>query len=374
MTGEDPVEELFGFLNDDRVDVRQEAVKIVASLTGYTDNFALFKEHKSVIKDLMSLVADDPLIAHDALSALINLSADAVALRILTSAENGLLYRLLLMTLQPSSILADLCCMLLNNLSKSALVVKMLLPPPCNQSNSNNHATAPSETLLKSTAMLDNLLEVFVKGVDRKYNPHAEYHMLAGVFANISGSPLGASIFLENSVVNDTPRLSSLIPFTEHSNLVRRGGVISCLKNVCFAVVSDKKLVDDRLRILEDVNFLGTVLLPLAGPDEYDDEEMEGMPPELQLLEDAKKREPDAKLRLVLVESLLWLCAHRAGREWLRKNKAYPVLKRLHLWEKDSAVQEGIEKTVDLLMREESALEELADANEENGKKGDTAS
>ena len=84
--------------------------------------------------------------------------------------------------------------------------------------------------------MLDNLLEVFVKGVDKKYNPHAEYHMLAGLFANISGSPQGASFFLGNSSVDGTPRLSRLIPFTEHCNLIRRGGVDSCLKNVCFTV------------------------------------------------------------------------------------------------------------------------------------------
>ena len=74
------------------------------------------------------------------------------------------------------------------------------------------------------------------------------------------------------------------------------------------------------------------------------------MPAELQLLEDSKKREPDSKLRLVLVESLLVLCSPRAGRDWLRRNKAYPILQRLHLAEKDSSVRERIERTVDFLM------------------------
>ena len=45
----------------------------------------------------MALLADDPVIAHDALSVLINLSADPDILQILASTDNSFLYRVLLM-------------------------------------------------------------------------------------------------------------------------------------------------------------------------------------------------------------------------------------------------------------------------------------
>lgn len=78
------------------------------------------------------------------------------------------------------------------------------------------------------------------------------------------------------------------------------------------------------------------------------------MPDELQLLEDNKKREPDAKLRVALVEILLLLTTTRRGREILRAKKVYPVVQKLHLQEKDENVHEVIERLVQMLCREEA--------------------
>lgn len=51
-------------------------------------------------------------------------------------------------------------------------------------------------------------------------------------------------------------------------------------------------------------NLLPSLLLPLAGPEEFDDDDMEKLPTELQYLEPDKQREPIALVRANLVEAL----------------------------------------------------------------------
>lgn len=52
------------------------------------------------------------------------------------------------------------------------------------------------------------------------------------------------------------------------------------------------------------VDILPCLLLPLAGPEEFDDDEMDKLPPELQYLEPEKSREPIAAIRANLLEAL----------------------------------------------------------------------
>ena len=102
------------------------------------------------------------------------------------------------------------------------------------------------------------------------------------------------------------------------------------------------------------VNLLAYLLLPLCGPEEFDSEEQEKMPEEVQLLPPSKKREADPTIRLVLVETLILLSATISGREVLRDNAVYEVIKVLHKVERDDEVKTAIERLVNLLMRDES--------------------
>jgi hypothetical protein len=204
----------------------------------------------------------------------------------------------------------------------------------------------------QGTAMLDNLLEIFVKGDTNVFNKEANFNFLAGVFANISASAQGCMHFLNKSTVDGTSRLSKLVVFTEHSNLFRRGGVISTLKNVCYGVSLEKK----GLEVLLDpeLNLFVYVLLPLMGPEEYEMDEIEGMPDELQFLSNDKKREVDPQLRLMLLEILVALGSERSVREFMRRIKVYEIIKKLHLQESNTKVSEMVEILVNLLMRDES--------------------
>lgn len=111
------------------------------------------------------------------------------------------------------------------------------------------------------------------------------------------------------------------------------------------------------------VNFLPYILLPLCGPEEFDLEEQEKFPDELQLLPPDKQREGDSKIRLMLVETLILLCATRQGREELRNKGVYEIVKVTHKVEPDDEVRVAIERLVNLLMRGEPEEEKIQEIN-----------
>ena len=54
----------------------------------------------------------------------------------------------------------------------------------------------------------------------------------------------------------------------------------------------------------EEVDILPSLLLPLAGPEQYEEQEMEKLPEDLQYLPDDKQRETDPDIRKMLIEAL----------------------------------------------------------------------
>lgn len=115
----------------------------------------------------------------------------------------------------------------------------------------------------KATPYLDNLLEVFTRGY--QHNNSAQFHFLACVFANLSATLEGAMFFMAHSTVDNTPRLNRLLSCTENKDVIRRGGVISTLKNCCFCIELHSV-------VLENDQFLTSILLPLCGNETFDEE------------------------------------------------------------------------------------------------------
>ena len=58
----------------------------------------------------------------------------------------------------------------------------------------------------------------------------------------------------------------------------------------------------------KDVDIATHLLLPLAGPEELSDEDMEQLPLDLQYLPSDKQREPDDTIKELLLEALLQVC------------------------------------------------------------------
>lgn len=71
--------------------------------------------------------------------------------------------------------------------------------------------------------------------------------------------------------------LYRLTPFIQfEGSIVRKGGIVGLLKNICFDSSRHSYL-------LEEIDILPIILLSLAGPDEFNEEENDKFPNELQV-------------------------------------------------------------------------------------------
>lgn len=84
-------------------------------------------------------------------------------------------------------------------------------------------------------------------------------------------------------------RLLSFVEYKE--SIVRRGGIIGTLKNCCFDIENHEWLMSS------EVDIVSYLLLPLAGPEEFTDEENNKLPIDLQYLPETKEREFDPDIR-----------------------------------------------------------------------------
>jgi Domain of unknown function (DUF383)/Domain of unknown function (DUF384) len=196
---------------------------------------------------------------------------------------------------------------------------------------------------------LDRLVATFTR-ID--FNKHQQnLHYLAAIFSNLSQTSTFRSLIAKS----ETRILPRLLPFIHHeSSIIRRGGIAGLLKNICFDSTLHEWLFS------EDVDVLPFILLPLAGPEEFDDETNDKLPIELQYLDASKTREADADIRSMLLESLGQLCATRKGRNYLRDKCAYEILRELHKFEDSNEGDERAlricEDVVDILIKTEDEI------------------
>jgi len=323
----------------------------------------------TIIEDLKRLSEDQHITAHDAFSALINLSDTPPVVEQLCDPD--FLSVIFFTIIDHDSLLADLACMLLSNLTKVDSVVNLCLtasiPPHSSHPTIVQDQSFSARLKKSSNPLMDLFIELFARGDRKQINPHANFDFLASVWANLSASSKGRDYLVgvgpSPTITHEAP-LFQLSPFTEHPSLIRRGGVISAIKNCCFATE-----VHDQLLSPTGFNLLPAILLPLMGPESLDDpQEQEEFPVECQLLGPDKRRESDANLRLILVEALILLATYPAQREIMRKKKVYRIVQILHLAETSENVQESIERLVNLLMRDEAEqqdqIQELDDADQ----------
>jgi hypothetical protein len=94
------------------------------------------------------------------------------------------------------------------------------------------------------------------------------------------------------------------------------------------------------------------------GPEEYADEDTEGMLDELQLLEPDKEREKDVEIMKTHLESLLLLSTTKEAREVLRRVKIYPIIRECHLHVENDDVREACDRVVQIIQRNEEGEEE----------------
>ena len=204
------------------------------------------------------------------------------------------------------------------------------------------------EALGSDETILNQLMDLFVKGQDGAYNKEADYDYLAYVLADLSKHNEIRSYFVTEQDYDGVIPISKLKVFTEHKSQVRRKGVASTIKNVAFDLPSHKSFLSE-----DGLNILPYILLPITGNEEYSEDEMLNMLPDLQLLDPDKKRDDDPAIIQTHVETLTILTSAKESREYLRQVEVYAIIRELHLKVKDEGVQEACERLVQVLARDE---------------------
>jgi hypothetical protein len=226
-----------------------------------------------------------------------------------------------------------------------------------------------TKDLSTSKNALNQLLDCFVKGADSSLNKNADFDYLSYFFADIAKYPEGRAHFIApRKDDNDIIPLTKLTVFTEHKSDIRRRGVASTIKNVCFDTDAHT-----RLMAFDGVNLLPYILLPIMGSEEYSDEDTEGMLDDLQLLPPDKEREKDVEILKTHLDTILLLTTTRGGRDVLRNIKAYPIIRETHLHVNDDDVRDGCDRIVQVIQRDEedegegntSKVQELKEEDED---------
>ncbi|KUJ07414.1 DNA-binding protein-like protein HGH1 [Mollisia scopiformis] len=335
------LEELVEFISHGNTQIRQLAVE---NLVPYSlSQPTVFKTNQLLpIKDLKLLVRDYKQIARDAITILLNLSTDREVLNHLAS-DQEFMNTLLDRVTNPSEPNANLISMLLANLAKYddlKEIISLERPAP-KELSSNNRA-------------IDQLLDLFVKGADGTYNKEADFDYLSYLFADLAKHKEGRKYFLTKQEYDGVVPLTKLTVFTEHKSDIRRKGVASTIKNVAFEVEAHPSFLSE-----DEINILPYLLLPITGNEEYEEDDMLNMLPDLQLLPPDKTRDSNPTIIQTHVETLMLLTTTREGRDIMRDIKVYPIIRETHLQVEDDDVREACERLVQVLMRDEEGEEKV---------------
>ncbi|XP_004618767.2 protein HGH1 homolog [Sorex araneus] len=323
------VTELLPFLAPGaRADLRAAAAQHVLALTGSAAGRALLASRAVGLRALLALAAAPaPAPARDALRALVNLAAEPGLHEQLLAAEPGWPALLLSRTLDPQWPWAEEAAAVLANLSRE--------PAPCAELLAALAAAGPGEPGL----------ELLVRALCTPgYNAHAPLHYLGPLLSNLSQQPAARAFLLDPARCV----VQRLLPLTQYpDSSVRRGGVVGTLRNCCFEHRNHEWLLGP------EVDILPFLLLPLAGPEDFSEEEMERLPVDLQYLPPDKLREPDADIRKMLIEAVMLLTATALGRQQVRDQGAYLILRELHSWEPEPDVRSACERLIQVLIGDE---------------------
>lgn len=206
--------ELFSFLTlNTRLDLKSTALEYVLGMTGSEEGRSFIKRNQDVLRLLLELTTDaQPLISRDAHLALLNLSAvDDVAEHLI---DLEVIPRFLEFLVNPKWTHADKVCMILSNLTRQGKGAEAFVKAVTTDGK-------PS---------LYQLIDIF----DRTgYNKDANFHYLGTVFSNVTQTSTARILFLDRSRCI-IPRL---LPYTQfQGSVIRRGGVVGLLRNLCFEV------------------------------------------------------------------------------------------------------------------------------------------
>lgn len=113
----------------------------------------------------------------------------------------------------------------------------------------------------------------FIETLNTQFLPSSVCLFTGPIFSNITQIAESRDLFCKD----ESGLLNRLLPFMKYDeSIVRKGGTVGLLRNICFDS-------NRHMHLLEDIDILPMLLFPLAGPEEFTDEENDMLPIELQV-------------------------------------------------------------------------------------------
>lgn len=311
---QDPLNEMLEYLKPDaRVDLKHVSLDHMLGLSGSELGVETLIKNDLIMKNIIELTDDKIVeISKTSLLILVNISAHrngaSELLKYKPFNEKNLIEFLITQILNPNKSDADAACMILCNITRLEDELEVCLD-----------AFIPH---------LNELLKVFV---NIEFNSTgSDLNYLSPMFSNLS-----CSYRIRKWLTEPNPYLPiiQLLPFCNYDQShIRRGGAIGTVRNLAFDFEFHEFLLSPSLDLLT------YLLMPLMGNEEYPEDELDLLPITLQYLSKEKRRDPDADIRKMILETLNKLCIKKKYREVLRNNGVYYVLREFHKWEMDPKV------------------------------------
>ncbi|KAM0805992.1 hypothetical protein BDR22DRAFT_906741 [Usnea florida] len=333
------LEELAEFLHHGNTRIRQTAAE---NLLPYSKTQpALFRTAQfTPVKDLKLLVKDYAPIAKDALIILINISNDLDVLGLLAE-DDAFLETLLARITNPKEPNADAISMLLANLSKSPSITRIV---------TLNRTTVPA--LSPSKLAVTQLLELFNKGAEGRYNTEARFDYLAWLFGDLAKDPAFVTYLTTPPSDSSLDPLTTFLPHTTSPSPIRRLGTASLLKNTALLHTDIPYLLQPAASVLPPI------LLPLCSSNQeaLSEEEMDCLPEICQYLGKDHVQEKDVQILKIHLETLFLLSTRGGldGTRLVKESGTYPLIRELHLDVEDEGVRRACERLVDVLMGDDA--------------------
>lgn len=328
----DPLSEIVEFLKPEaRIDLKHISIDHLVGLSATEKGVTSLLKNEQIIQSIIELTGDRVAeIAKNSLLVLVNVSASVIGatelLKYRPSSHKNILELLVKYVLDPQKSDADAACMILSNITRLEDVLEVCLD--------------------SFIPHLNDILNAFVNIDFNKKG--SNLHYLAPMFSNLS-----CSHRIRKWLTDENPHVPiiKLLPFCNYElSNIRRGGAVGTVRNLSF----DSEYHDFLLN--PDLDLLTYLLNQLIGNEDYADEEMDQLPIALQYLPKEKRREADVDIRKMILETLNKLCTKRKGRELLRENGVYYVLREYHKWEKDPQALLACENVVDILIQKEDEV------------------
>ena len=300
----------------------------------------LLAKRKVLLERLGAMMGDLTPIAHNAMRALINLSAetgtedsDKPSGRVGESwsramVQVGLVPRLLEVLLDPDAVISELAAMLLANCTRTEAAVHDLFD------------------VWNTDSALEIAIVKLVRAFRLKHfhNPNAPLNFLASVFSNITQTVDGRRLFLKK----DGLLLAQLLPFLDDESVIRRGGILGTVRNLVYETDKHPLLLDPT----GPINLLPKLLKPLMDNRVLEEDDVVGMPLEIRQLPYTHQRESDPELRRMIVDTLFYLSLEADSRQILLDSKVYVVVRNAHVDEEDEDASQAMFKLIDVLLPE----------------------